>query len=141
MAPGTSRRAVAALTLLLVGSVATYNVWVPRDRRVGPDRFRGSLVPLGPVLLALGIVLAILGLAAGSRKGPGKADDSPPWVLRAGLTLLLIGGVPVGLHAAALRLRQRAGVGHAGDRHFSPGRAAGVGRHGDRRLAQDARPS
>ena len=92
-----SRRTIVALFLLIAGSVATYNMWFPRDQRVGPDWLRGSIVLLGPVLLASGAVLLVLELAAWWRSGRTDAEPTAPsahWPLWLGLIMLLIGGFP-----------------------------------------------
>jgi hypothetical protein len=82
---------------LFVGAVATYNPFLPREQRVGPAWLTGGTVLVGPVLLALGGVSALLELAA--RRGSGRAKGaivtgSRRWVLTTGLTMLLVGGFP-----------------------------------------------
>ena len=74
-----SRRTIVALSLLIAGSVATYNMWFPRDQRVGPDWLRGSIVLLGPALLASGAVLLVLEPAARRRSGRSEAESTAPW--------------------------------------------------------------
>jgi hypothetical protein len=86
---------IAATALLFVGAVATYNPFLPREQRVGPAWLTGGTVLVGPVLLALGGVSALLELAA--RRGSGRAKGatitgSRRWVLTTGLTMLLVGG-------------------------------------------------
>ncbi len=97
MTVSRSRQKFLALSLLLVGSVTAYNIYVPSKQRVGPDWFRGSFVLLGPVLLISGAVLSVLELATWRRSCRTKAatgDSSSRWVLWMGLTMLLIGGFP-----------------------------------------------
>jgi hypothetical protein len=91
----SGRKVIAATALLFFGAVATYNPFLPREQRGGPAWLTGGTVLVGPVLLALGGVNALLELAA--RRGSGRAKGatitgSRRWVLTIGLTMLLVGG-------------------------------------------------
>lgn len=93
----SGRKLVAAAALLVVGAVATYNLFLPREQRVGPGWSIGAFVLVGPVLLTSGAVVLLLELVP--RRDPGRAHKvtatrPPRWVLVAGLAMLLVGGFP-----------------------------------------------
>jgi len=97
MKPNRILPLIGALSLLIVGLVAVWNMMTPRASRVGPDWFRGLPVLLGPTLLASGVVHAILCLPGRKRdKSVRQPGAAPPhsWVLKLGLILLLVGGFP-----------------------------------------------